>query len=201
MDIKERRKALEQLNREIRATEHCPLCPDRTNAVPGEGPIDARLFMIGEAPGAEEDKTGRPFVGRAGMFLNKALIEAGLDREKIFITNAVKCRPPQNRKPKTDELLACRPFLDSQLELVQPEWICTLGAVATGLFLKESLTKIHGNVYPIDHNGRKYQLFPTYHPAAVFRVPILGEEIRKDFKKLRERMVKSASLSGKGPPQ
>lgn len=186
MDIEERQKEMERLNREIRTAEHCPLCPCRTNAVPGEGPIDAGLFIIGEAPGAEEDKTGRPFVGRAGMFLNNALAEAGLDRAKVFITNAVKCRPPQNRKPKVSELLACRPFLDRQLELVRPEWICTLGAVSTNLFLKESLTKIHGNVYPIDYKGRKYRLFPTFHPAAVFRVPGLGEEIRKDFRKLKD---------------
>lgn len=177
---------MDRLNQEIRTTEHCPLCPYRTNAVPGEGPIDARLFILGEAPGEEEDKTGRPFVGRAGMFLNKALAEAGLDREKLFITNAVKCRPPKNRKPKADELLSCRPFLDRQLELVQPEWICTLGAVSTNLFLEGSVTKIHGKVYPIEYKGRKYKLFPTFHPAAVFRVPILKDQIRKDFRKLKE---------------
>lgn len=185
MDLTERRKQMEQLDQEIRTTEHCPLCPSRTHAVPGEGPIDARLFVIGEAPGAEEDKIGRPFVGRAGIFLNKALAEAGLDRKKVFITNAVKCRPPQNRKPKVDELLACRAFLGRQLALVAPEWICTLGAVSTHLFLKGSLTKIHGKVYPIEYNGKKYKLFPTYHPAAVFRVPGWGEEILKDFRKLK----------------
>jgi DNA polymerase len=185
MDIKERKRQMDLLHHEIRTTEHCPLCPYRTQAVPGEGPIDARLFMIGEAPGAEEDKAGRPFVGRAGMFLNRALSEAGLNREEIFITNAVKCRPPQNRKPRADELLACRPFLDRQLELVQPEWICTLGAVSTNLFLEGSLTKIHGKVYPIEYHGRKYQLFPIFHPAAVFRVPGWGEEIRKDLRKLK----------------
>lgn len=186
MNLTERQKEMECLDQEIRTTEHCPLCPYRTNAVPGEGPIDARLFMIGEAPGEEEDKAGRPFVGRAGMFLNKALAEAGMNRESLFITNAVKCRPPKNRKPKPDELLACRPFLDRQLELVQPEWICTLGAVSTNLFMEGSITKIHGRVYPIDYKGRKYRLFPTFHPAAVFRVPVLKDEIRKDFKKLGE---------------
>jgi len=188
MDKIERQRELDRLHHEIRTTKRCPLCADRTQAVPGEGPIDARLFMIGEAPGEEEDKTGRPFVGRAGMFLNSVLSEAGFDREKIFITNAVKCRPPKNRKPKASELLACRPFLDRQLELVQPEWICTLGAVSTNLFLEGSLTKVHGNVYPIEYQGRKYQLFPTFHPAAVFRVSALKEEIRKDFKKLKELM-------------
>lgn len=182
----ERQKEMDRLNQEIRTTEHCPLCPYRMHAVPGEGPIDASLFIIGEAPGEEEDKTGRPFVGRAGMFLNQVLSEAGFDRGKIFITNAVKCRPPQNRKPKMSELLACRPFLDRQLELVQPEWICTLGTVSTNLFLKGSLTKIHGRVYPITYNGRKYQLFPTFHPAAVFRIPGWGEEIREDFRKLKD---------------
>lgn len=189
MEKIERQKQLDRLHEEIRTTEHCPLCPYRTHAVPGEGPIDARLFMIGEAPGAEEDKAGRPFVGRAGMFLNKALAEAGFDREKIFITNAVKCRPPKNRKPKASEVLACKPFLDRQLELVQPEWICTLGTVSTHLFLEGSLTKIHGKDYLVDYNGRKYRVFPTFHPAAVFRVPALKEELRKDFKKLKERIA------------
>jgi len=177
---------MERLNQEIRTTTPCPLCHCRTNAVPGEGPIDARLCMIGEAPGEEEDKTGRPFVGRAGMFLTKVLSEAGFDRSKLFITNAVKCRPPKNRKPKAEELLACRPFLDRQLELVRPEWICTLGAVSTSLFVEGSVTKIHGKVYPIEYNGRKYKLFPTFHPAAVFRIQALRDEIRKDFKKLKE---------------
>ncbi len=186
MDLNERQKKMNRLHQEIRTTEPCPLCPYRTHAVPGEGPIDARLFIIGEAPGEEEDKVGRPFVGRAGMLLNTVLAETGFDREKIFITNAVKCRPPQNRKPSVGELRACRPFLDRQLEWVQPEWICTLGAVSTNIFLEGTLTKIHGSMYPIRYQGREYKLFPTFHPAAAFRVPVLKDEIRKDFKKLNE---------------
>ena len=126
----------------------CPcsdLCKTRTMPVPGEGPEDAEIMFIGEAPGFNEDRTGRPFVGAAGQFLNKLLAFAGLQRSNVYITNVVKCRPPNNRDPLPEEIAACRPYLDGQIELINPKVIVTLGRYwMSRWFPGESISRIHG---------------------------------------------------------
>jgi len=149
----------------------CTACPDlvatRQTVVPGEFPAQARLLLVGEAPGAQEDETGRPFVGRGGQLLDRLLAEAGLDRRLIAVANTVKCRPPDNRTPFRGELHRCRGWLDRQVELADPLLVVTLGgtalswALGTGLRLAD----MRGRVHP----WRRRLLLPTYHPSAALR--------------------------------
>jgi DNA polymerase len=171
---------LTELAKEILVCPLCDLALSRTIAVPGEGPESARIMFIGEAPGAEEDKTGRPFVGRAGKLLDKALAEAGIARSDLFITRVVKCRPPGNRQPKSFEIKACAPYLTSQMNLIQPKMICLLGNVAAKAVIgKTGVNELHGQVL----NDR---FMVTFHPAAVLRNKDLRELLVSDLKKLAE---------------
>lgn len=147
----------------------CPLCEGRTNTVPGEGNPAARLMLIGEGPGATEDETGRPFVGRAGELLTTILGSIDLTRENVFIANVVKCRPPSNRKPLPDEIAACRPHLERQIALIKPKVLLALGGTAaeTLLATKQSLGNLRGRV----HSFHGIPLVVTYHPAALLRNP------------------------------
>ena len=154
----------------IRTTWCCQtLCPNRTNAVPGEGNPRADLVLVGEGPGAQEDATGRPFVGAAGQLLSKMLEAIDLRREDVFICNVVKCRPPQNRKPEPQEMTACMPYLWRQLELLQPKVIVALGGTAVEALLgvKQSLGQLRNKV----HSLGGVPLVATYHPAALLRNP------------------------------
>jgi DNA polymerase len=162
-------KTLDAVAERIRTTYCCDLCPNRTNAVPGEGNPKARFMLVGEGPGATEDQTGRPFVGAAGNLLNGILEAIGLRREDVYITNVVKCRPPQNRKPLPDEIAACIPYLYRQIELIKPKVILALGSTAAeGLLgVKKSLGELRGKV----HHFGKIPLVVTYHPAALLRNP------------------------------
>jgi len=138
-------------------------------------------MLIGEGPGEEEDKQGRPFVGRAGKFLDELLDSAGLKREEVFITNVVKCRPPDNRDPKKAEIKACNPYLKRQIQLIDPDVICTLGNHATETLIgKKGITKLHGKEF--EYQGKK--LVPLYHPAASLYNPNLVEDMIDDFKDL-----------------
>jgi len=161
--------SLEQIAERIRTTYCCALCPNRTNAVPGEGNPNARLMLIGEGPGATEDAKGRPFVGQAGSLLNGILEAIEVPRDSVYITNIVKCRPPQNRKPLPDEIAACIPYLHRQLELIRPKVIITLGGTAGEAMLgvRKSLGELRGKVHT--YNG--IPLVVTYHPAALLRNP------------------------------
>ncbi|MSR07433.1 MAG: uracil-DNA glycosylase [Gemmatimonadetes bacterium] len=147
----------------------CQLCEGRTKTVPGEGPSDARFVVVGEGPGANEDKTGRPFVGRAGDLLTEILEAIDLPRDRVFICNVVKCRPPENRKPMPDEIAACVPYLYRQLELLKPGVILAMGATAAETLLntRESLGRMRERV----HDFRGIPLIVTYHPAALLRNP------------------------------
>jgi DNA polymerase len=147
----------------------CFLCEGRKRTVPGEGSATARLMLVGEGPGQTEDETGRPFVGRAGELLTQILEAIELRREDVFIANVVKCRPPQNRKPLPDEMLACRPYLERQIELIRPKVLMALGATAAEALLevRRSLTDLRGRV----HSYRGTPLVVTYHPAALLRNP------------------------------
>jgi len=160
---------LEDVAERIRTTHCCALCPNRTNAVPGEGNPQARLFLVGEGPGATEDAQGRPFVGQAGNLLNGILEAIEVPRDSVYITNIVKCRPPQNRKPLPDEIAACIPYLHRQIEIVQPKVILALGSTAAEAMLgvRKSLGELRGKVHT--YNG--IPLVVTYHPAALLRNP------------------------------
>ena len=147
----------------------CGLCESRTNAVPGEGPGDASLVVVGEGPGATEDETGRPFVGRAGELLTEILAAIDLPREQVYICNVVKCRPPSNRKPQQDEIDACVPYLQRQLEILKPAVILAMGGTAAETLLgtRQSLGSLRNKV----HEFRGTPLVVTYHPAALLRNP------------------------------
>jgi uracil-DNA glycosylase family 4 len=153
----------------IRTTHCCGLCPHRTNAVPGEGDPNARLVLVGEGPGATEDAQGRPFVGQAGTLLSGILEAIEVPRDSVYITNIVKCRPPQNRKPLPDEIAACMPYLHRQLEIIRPKVILALGSTAAEAMLgvRKSLGELRGKVHT--YNG--IPLIVTYHPAALLRNP------------------------------
>jgi uracil-DNA glycosylase family 4 len=160
---------IEEVAERIRTTHCCGLCPGRTNAVPGEGNPQAKLFLVGEGPGATEDAQGRPFVGQAGSLLNGILDAIEVPRDSVYITNIVKCRPPQNRKPLPDEIAACIPYLHRQLEIIRPKVILALGSTAAEAMLgvRKSLGELRGKVHT--YNG--IPLIVTYHPAALLRNP------------------------------
>ncbi|HEY4321267.1 MAG TPA: uracil-DNA glycosylase [Gemmatimonadales bacterium] len=162
-------QSLEEIAELVRACTRCPLCTTRTNAVPGEGNPRARLMVIGEGPGDTEDKTGRPFVGRAGELLDKMLLAIEVPRADVFIANVVKCRPPQNRVPLPDEREACLPYLRRQIELVAPAVILALGGTAAEALL--GVRKPLGDLRLRVHRWGDIPLIVTYHPAALLRNP------------------------------
>ncbi len=182
MEIAERQEALERIHRAVQQCTRCPLHLGRTNAVPGAGPVTAEIMFIGEAPGFHEDQQGIPFVGAAGKLLNQMLEKANISREQIYITNVIKCRPPGNRDPKPDEVEACRPYLQQQIEIIDPKIIVTLGRYSMArAFPNEKISRIHGQPRRIE--GRIY--FPMYHPAAALHQPSLRPVVAEDFLKLR----------------
>lgn len=160
---------LDAVARLVSGCTRCPLCKGRTNTVPGEGDPGARLVCVGEGPGQNEDRLGRPFVGRAGDLLNEILAAIGLPRETVYICNVVKCRPPQNRTPLPDEMDACLPYLHRQLALIRPKVILALGATAATALLgaRRSLADLRNQV----HTYGGIPLIATYHPAALLRNP------------------------------
>lgn len=164
----------------------CQLCPQALNIVFGEGNQTAELMFIGEAPGAEEDATGRPFVGAAGKLLDKIIAAIGLKREDVYITNVVKCRPPNNRKPTNEEMGACEPFLFNEIEIVKPKLIVTLGATPLTCLLnvKEGITKTRGQFY----NFQGIPVMPTFHPAFLLRVPERKREVWDDMKQVMAKL-------------
>jgi len=179
----ERREALVELYREVQACTKCPLYETRTKAVFGAGNADADLMFVGEAPGAEEDRQGLPFVGRAGQLLNQLLGEIGLAREDVFIANVLKSRPPGNRDPLPEEIAACEPYLFEQVRLIEPRVLCTLGNFATKLLSGSptGITKVRGTPQIHQLGGRTVFLLPLFHPAAALRTPSVKETLRADF--------------------
>jgi uracil-DNA glycosylase len=173
--------SLEKIAANVRGCPLCKLSRSRKNAVPGEGQLSAKIMFIGEAPGRSEDEKGRPFVGAAGRILDELLKKAGIERSEVFITNIVKCRPPNNRVPKEDELTACRPYLDRQIALIKPKVICILGRTAySSLLGGSSITANRGKI--VERAGQKY--FLTFHPAAVIYNKDLLSALEADLKKL-----------------
>ena len=166
--------SIQQIRDEVVRCTKCELCRTRTNAVPGKGNPRAKIVFIGEAPGRTEDAKGEPFVGSAGKKLLDALAKNGITRDSVYITNVVKCRPPNNRVPNESERDACRAYLDSELDIIQPEIICVLGNTASNSVLGQGeITKNRGKI--IEKNGRKY--FLTFHPAAI----IYNQELASIF--------------------
>ena len=204
MTRRERLAALEQIAAEIRACTGCRLHEGRTTAVPGEGDPDTEVVFVGEGPGFNEDREGRPFVGRAGGLLVRLLGSVGWRREDVFITNVVKCRPPDNRDPQPDEIAACAPFLRRQLAVLDPAVVVTLGRYSMGTFMPGArIGQVHGTSVPADKDtgARDALAFAMYHPAAALRAPAIERESFDDMARvptvlLRARERREAGGTG-----
>lgn len=182
---------LNELNKKIINCQKCSLAKTRTNAVPGEGPENAKIMFIGEALGEQEDIQGRPFVGPAGKFLTELLKSINLQRDNVFISNVVKCRPKidnRNRPPKIDEINACKSYLDKQIEIIKPKVIVTLGNIALQTLLgkKFTITEIHSK----PQKKNRTIIFPMHHPAVAVRFPKFKKVMQEDVKKLKEVLKK-----------
>lgn len=189
---------LETLHEQIRGCTSCKLRLGRTNAVPGEGPEQTDVLFIGEGPGFHEDKQGRPFVGAAGKFLEELLASIDLQREAVFITNVVKCRPPANRDPQSDEIEACRGYLDRQIELLQPKMVVTLGRFSMARYFSNAkISQIHGQPKKMD--GVIY--YPMYHPAAALHQPSLRRTVQEDMKRIPQLLATIDQLAEEEPPE
>jgi DNA polymerase len=181
-----RRLTLSEVREELGECTRCKLHRHRTQIVFGVGNPNARLVFVGEAPGADEDAQGEPFVGRAGQLLTKIIQAMGMQREDVYICNIIKCRPPGNRTPESEEILACQPFLLKQLQGIGPQFICALGGPATQTLLrtKEPISRLRGKFY--DFHG--IPLLPTYHPAFLLRNPHEKKTVWEDMKLLLREM-------------
>jgi len=185
---------MEELSKEINNCKKCGLWKTRTNPVIGEGSVNARMMFIGEVPGFNEDKTGKPFCGAGGKILDKLLLSAGLKREDIYIANILKCRPPENRNPVKEEIDACSPYLNKQIEVIKPKIICCLGNFATAYILKkfnlsdkiQGISKIHSQVFSFNSLFGLIKIIPLYHPAVATYNANMVEVLKKDFEVLKE---------------
>ena len=182
---------LGEVREELGECTRCKLHRHRTQIVFGAGNPKARLVFVGEAPGADEDAQGEPFVGRAGQLLTKIIQAMGMQREDVYICNIIKCRPPNNRTPESEEILACSPFLLKQLQAIGPQFICALGGPATQTLLqtKEPISRLRGKFY--DFHG--IPLLPTYHPAFLLRNPYEKKTVWEDMKLLLREMERAAA--------
>ncbi len=198
MTTEERIRALSEIADEVRACTKCPLhSAGRIQTVPGYGDVNAEILFIGEAPGEQEDKRGLPFVGRSGQYLDYLLDKIGLKRSQVFIANVIKCRPPANRDPQPDEIIACKPYLERQIAIIDPLVIATLGRFSMGLFFPGGkITAIHGK--PRYDERRAY--YPFFHPAAVLRNPDLRRDMEADFRRLLDVVAEVKRRRAESPP-
>jgi DNA polymerase len=190
----ERLAALEEVASEVRSCTRCRLHETRTRAVPGEGNPDTEVVFVGEGPGQNEDRQGRPFVGRAGDLLVRFLATLRWRRDEVFITNIVKCRPPDNRDPEPDEIAACAPYLQRQLEILDPALIVTLGRHSLGRFMPGSrISQAHGTVRPVDPStgASSALVFAMYHPAAALRTPDIERTSYDDVASIPAALLES----------
>jgi DNA polymerase len=192
----ERHELLKAVYEEARGCVRCPLHQTRTNVVFGAGNANADLMFIGEAPGANEDRLGLPFVGQAGKLLDKLLEEIGLARAEVWICNVLKCRPPDNRDPHPNEIAACQDYLRRQVALIEPTVICTLGNFSTKLLRSDptGISRLHGQAEVIVVGERAVRLYPLYHPAAALYTPSMLATLRSDFERI-------PALLALGPPE
>ena len=179
-------ETLESIQTDLGDCRRCRLCDGRKNIVFGEGTHSAKLVFVGEGPGYDEDQQGRPFVGAAGQLLTKIIQAIKLTREQVYICNIIKCRPPGNRTPLPDEILACLPFLQRQIAVLKPDFICALGTVAAQTLLKtkKPISRLRGNF----HTYRGIMVLPTYHPAYLLRNPDKKRDVWEDMKMLMKEM-------------
>jgi len=183
--------ALSEINEEIGRCQLCEIAKYRTKAVPGEGPGDAEIMFVGEAPGWHEDQQGRPFVGPAGQYLEQLLSSIGLRREQVYIANVIKCRPAANRDPLPAEILNCRQWLERQIEIIHPKMIVTLGRYSMAMFFPgKSISKIHGTTQKRD--GIIY--YAMYHPAAALHQQSLRQAIEADMLKIPALLVEAKTM-------
>jgi DNA polymerase len=181
--VTDRSDTLDAIAQDVRACARCTLHRGRKQPVPGEGTDLSGIFFIGEGPGFHENEQGRPFVGAAGQILTELLESIGLERRAVWITNVVRCRPPENRDPLPEEIEACASFTKRQLEVLRPKVVVTLGRHAMGRFLPgESISRVHGQ----QRRSGEYVVFPMYHPAAALRQRSLRQQLLDDFRKLSD---------------
>jgi DNA polymerase len=186
-DLVDAENTLAEIAENIRQCKKCELAHSRKNSVPGTGPVNAEIMLIGEGPGFHENEQGLPFVGASGKFLTQLLNDGGVPRDTVFITNVVKCRPPGNRDPQEQELKACSTFLDKQIEVINPLIIITLGRFSMARYFENArISKIHGQA--VWRNGRL--IVPMYHPAAALHQPKLRSVILHDFAQLKDLISK-----------
>jgi len=180
---KEKFKTLDDIMRAVQNCQKCPLCETRTNIVFGAGNENANLVFVGEAPGADEDKQGKPFIGKAGQKLTQIINAIRLSRDEVYIANVLKCRPPNNRNPLPNEIETCEPYLIAQLEIIKPKVICALGTFAAQTLLKtnQPISKLRGRF----HTYQGIRLMPTYHPAFLLRNPKSKRYVWEDVQKVR----------------
>ena len=171
-------ESMEDIRAAVESCQLCPLCETRNNVVFGDGNEDAKLVFVGEAPGSDEDRQGKPFVGRAGQKLTQIIEAMGLSRSDVYITNVLKCRPPGNRNPLPDEIRACEPYLIAQLQLIKPKVICALGTFAAQTLLRSDrrISRLRGQF----HVYQGIKLMPTYHPAFILRSPKFKRDVWND---------------------
>ena len=187
---------LTELYEQIRTCEKCILSQGRTHAVPGEGPEDAEIMFIGEGPGFHEDRLGRPFVGAAGKYLDELLGKIGIRREEVYIANVVKCRPPGNRDPRPEEIEACRPYLDRQIEIVRPRIIVTLGRFSMQRYFPgASISRIHGRPKRVGN----VIYYPMFHPAAALHQPRWRSLVEEDMMRIPELLSKLDEIEEEEP--
>jgi uracil-DNA glycosylase family 4 len=179
-------ETLESIRTDLGDCRRCRLCDGRRNIVFGEGNPSAKLVFVGEGPGYEEDQNGKPFIGAAGQLLTKIIQAIKLTREQVYICNIIKCRPPKNRNPLPDEIKACLPFLQRQIAVLKPDFICVLGTFAAQTLLKtkEPISRLRGNF----HKYRDIRVLPTYHPAYLLRNPDKKRDVWEDMKMLMNEM-------------
>ena len=204
MTPEERRQALDEIATEVRACTRCRLHQGRTNAVPGEGHPETEVVFVGEGPGFNEDQQGRPFVGAAGGLLQELLASIGWRREEVFITNVVKCRPPGNRDPEPDEIAACRPYLERQLQALDPAVVVSLGRFSLNSFMPGArISSAHGTARPLDPavGAPDATAYALYHPAAAFRQASLRETLFRDMANIPELLIGSRERRAGGAPE
>jgi DNA polymerase len=198
----DKQKELEKITEEVEACRTCSLAKSATRPVPGNGSPKAEIMLIGEAPGYWEDQKGIPFVGPAGKLLDELLASIDLNREKVFVTNVLKHRPPDNRDPLPEEVKVCQPFLERQINIIQPKVIITLGRFAMYHFLPlGKISRDHGQGKVIEYAGRRLILIPMFHPAAALRAGEVDRQLREDFKKVPAeitRLEKESSPPAEG---
>ncbi|VVB88235.1 Uracil DNA glycosylase superfamily protein [uncultured archaeon] len=192
-----KQELIDEIIAQVQVCRKCRLWKYAKNPVPGEGNLDAALMLIGEAPGNQEDIKGRPFVGSAGKLLNTLISSTGLKREDVYISNIVKHRPPENREPRADEIEACTSYLDSQIQIIKPKVITTLGKHSTKYILSKvgvevkGLAEVRGKIYTEKLLDIPVRIIPTYHPAAVLYNPSYRPRLEEDFQKIKKELEES----------